>query len=323
MHLIRTTLLATAFAAAPAALAQNAANVMLFPYGEGQMGETKHYGILQSEGSMDDVTDQPDIQLYQIKGYLRTRFSREDAAAPGFGAAYHYISIDEDTGILPEDLTDVSVAGRWNTAISDEWDLGFIVGVGSASNEPFDESDGLYGLADLVATWNFREDEAFVFSLNYNGNRVVLPDVPIPGFAYRNQKNQNLTYVLGIPVSSVYWTPTDRLTLNMAYAPTLTFNGKVEYELIDDEVGIFGRINSDVSAFDLADDDSDDRLMFSQRRIEAGVSWQLLRRALRLEIAGGYEFDQEFEFGWDLRDTDTVTEISDEPYVRLTAALRF
>lgn len=320
--LTRTAALAATLFA-PAALAQTAANVTLYPYGNGQMGETKHYGIIQNQGEVDSAAGSPDIQLYQVEGYLRMRFSREDLAAPGLGLAYQYIDIDTEFAGLPDSVADVSIAGRWNTAINDDWDLGLVAGVGVAADEPFGDSEAIYAMADVIATWKFREKEAIAFSLSYDGNRAVLPDVPIPAVSYTNETRENFTYVLGLPVSSIYWTPTERWTLNLAYAPTLTFNGKIEYELIDDELGIFGRINTKLAAYEIVDDGSNDRLLFSQRRAEMGVSWQTLRRALRLEIAGGYAFDQEFETGWDLRDTDTVAEISDEPYVRLTAALRF
>ena len=65
-----------------------------------------------------------------------------------------------------------------------------------------------------------------------------------------------------------------------------------------------------------------DRLFFQQRRAEVGVRWEP-RKDFNFSLAVGYAFGQEFSTGFDFRQTDEFTDVSDEPYVRVGFDIRF
>ena len=89
----------------------------------------------------------------------------------------------------------------------------------------------------------------------------------------------------------------------------------------------FASYDSRFNAYTLDDDPDNRRLMFSQQRVEAGLTWDgnadNRLPGVLVTIAGGYAFDQEFSRGWDSRDDDTVRDISDEPFLRLGVRMRF
>jgi len=80
--------------------------------------------------------------------------------------------------------------------------------------------------------------------------------------------------------------------------------------------------DSRVDAFTLDDDRDNRRLFFSQKSIEVGVCWQACANA-RFILAGGYAFDREFEYGFDVRDLDNVRDVSAEPYLRAAVSVSF
>ena len=129
------------------------------------------------------------------------------------------------------------------------------------------------------------------------------------------------SYAVGFPFNNVTWKPADKWTIEADYWFPVTFNATVSYEVADFAT-LFGRFQNTYRGFEIEGDGSDDRLFFQQRLLEAGVHWMPCPAA-RITAAIGYAFDQEFETGWDVRDTDKVRDLSSEPFLRFGAHIRF
>src|SRR5438128_1861271 len=59
--------------------------------------------------------------------------------------------------------------------------------------------------------------DALFFALDYDGNRPILPDVPLPGVAYTKRVARDFFFVIGAPVTSIEWRPDDRLRVELVY----------------------------------------------------------------------------------------------------------
>ena len=284
------------------------------------------------------------IDYYEVSGRVRPLL-RDFRAKPRFGYDLTLINVSTTDPALPDaNLVDSSVglgigifqggegAGPLKDVIA-----GVTLGVGYAGVGAFGDGNAYYGLATLVVGRQFDNGDAFGLVIDYDGNRTFLPDVPLPGFQY--QKNlpgplpgrDTLKLNVGFPFSGVIWGPTDRLTVTANYAIPDQFTGRVDYELFQN-TGVFGEFANRREAFHWdALDNSSDRLLFVQRRVEAGVRYTFndnleqagVEPGLTAVLAGGYAFGQSFDVGFDSTDTDGVADPSDEPYVRVGLELRY
>src|SRR5690606_21356822 len=133
------------------------------------------------------------------------------------------------------------------------------------------------------------------------------PDIPLPYIAYTHRQTDNFSWTVGFPFSSIRWQIDDRLLLTARYFFPVDGEIELAYALNDDWT-IYGGYLSSLDAFTISDADDDDRLFFKQRRVEAGVRWAPGTHA-ESTLAAGWAFDQEFEYGWDVRDTDNVADV--------------
>ena len=134
-----------------------------------------------------------------------------------------------------------------------------------------------------------------------------------------------LTLAIGVPTAGIEWRPTDRFRLNLNYLLPLNFDFRADYQIVGDEqsgAGVYASLSRSVSAFKWNSfGDNDDRIFFRQVRLEGGVNYRLNDR-LEVILSGGYVFDQEFTYGFDTRDTNTLADVDDTPYVRGQLQLR-
>jgi hypothetical protein len=157
-----------------------------------------------------------------------------------------------------------------------------------------------------------RTDLALV--IDYDGNRSVFPDVPLPGIVLRHEYDPRLSYVLGVPLSSVTWKPDPAWLFEVTWQLVDRFDARVEYKLAG-ELTIFGNLEQRQEAFTVDGLADNDRLLFEQRRAEVGVRVQPWEHTSFL-LAGGYAFGSDFSVGFDQRESEKLADISDEFYFR-------
>lgn len=300
---------------AATAHAQNAARVIAAPWAD----DTSHFELGSSALLLDnaesDAGFDTDIKISDTS--FRWRKETDTLYTPTVGFTYTHTDIHSGDPLLPERLIDTSLATAIELYKNEEEDfhLGLLVGAGWAGDNAFQDTEQVYGIADLVAVWDLSPKRQFVLILDYNGNRNIFPDVPLPGVAYREVVDETLTYVLGLPASQVVWKPIEDLTLEATYVLPLDFTLRGGYAFTD-ELELFASFDRDKDAYDVEGLASNRRLFFRQRRVEAGLDFTPCANA-KITLAGGLAFDQEFTTGFDTRDDNTLTELDDEPYVRV------
>lgn len=300
--------------------AQSGAALMIRPWAQDSGAEVSTQTFYQFQSHTQDGRDD-DFALQRFAAVGRFRFDVTDPHSPAIGFDVTHYNIDSTSPGLPDELTDQSAAVGFGIARFDGWELGATVGGGYAGNNPYGDANGFYAKADLIASRKLSDTETLQILLDYNGNRTIFPDLPLPGVAYTREVSDAFTFTFGVPYSSILWKPVQRSLIRVTYAFPYTFDVIGEYEVVEN-VTAFAGFHNDFSAYHIDGLDSDRRLFFQQRRLEAGVHWEPCDM-FRLELAGGYSFDQEFNTGWDARDLNRPIEVSNAPYVRLGVDVKF
>ncbi len=303
---------------------QTASTMLANPWAQDRAVEVAVDVWGQSEGDTDQTGMDVRLSRYQAAG--RWRLDPSDILSPSMAIGAHRLDIHSPDTALPQRLVDVSFAGSMVFEVDQDTTLQIILGGGYAGDNAFGDGSAYYGLADLIATRSLGEGRGYKFILDYNGNRTIFPDIPLPGFIYYDRLDDQTTYTLGFPASSITWKPNGRTTLRATYFIPTTINALIEYELAE-PWWVYASFENSLNAYKVDSDRSNRRLLFAQQRIEGGVVWRGREGdsfpGVEVRVACGYAFNQEFTRGFDVRDTDTVRDISDEPYVRVAVTSRF
>ncbi len=272
----------------------------------------------------DSETDNADadfsLGIYESFGRVT---EKPDQFLPRLGYNFVGFDIDTDDAVIPDHLFDMAIAGGFKLPDVSDFTGGITVGFGYAGDNPFGDANAWYGKATIVFGKKINETDDLAILLDYDGNRTFAPDIPIPGLIFRRKVSDELLMAVGFPVSSIEWKPVDYLTLELVYTVVDRLDVRASYEFVEgwSVFGLFER-RRDAFHIDGIDAGNHDRLLFEQRKLETGLRWEPSE-----DIAGtlsvGYAFGQEFGIGFDSRDTDTVAEIDDAPYVRLGFEARF
>ncbi len=280
-----------------------------------------------------------DLSIYDARGRVLFRPPSGPSATPKapfidvVGFEYTQFDIDTTDAALPDRLFDVAVAvggglGDYGSRDPEAkgyadgtWKTGYTLGIGYAGTAPFNDGDAWYGLANLFAFKPIDRDTRWLVGLNYDGNRVFLPDVPLPVVTYFSRLNENVVYGIGLPFSSLTWTPTDRWTIDLRSAVFFSITGRATYDVTDD-LSLFASFVRRSEAFTVSGGADHRRLLFTQQRVELGLNYDL-GAGVSLTVAGGWAFDQEFDVGFDSRDPAGLRDLDDSGYIRVGIDLRF
>jgi len=310
----------------PRAHAQTGPALLLEPFPREQLIDARGGYTLLDAGHVKDSDESARLTFYESSG--RVRVIPGSLISPRVGWDLEHIDVDFGPGPLgdsfPSQLSDHSVGVAFPIAQVKQWIFGASLGVGYAGGDPWEDGSGWYGKATLVGFRQFGERDAIVFVLDYDGNRTFLPDTPLPGVAYTRKVSESLTYIVGLPVTSVTFKPVPNVTLEAGYLPIEAFHAAAGWEFAPHWT-LFGALDYRDSAFQLDQLGGNDRLMFQQRRAEAGVRWgpRQARERFAVTAAVGYAWGQEFSVGFDSRKSEEVADLSDEPYVRFGIEFKF
>jgi hypothetical protein len=296
---------------ASAASAQVAPSLLIQPWPEQPtLAQTYDHLFLISEGHTQG--DDGDVSTFVWDSYGRVKFDRQDTD-PGAVVGYRFftMAVDADRRDIDGAYNDLAVAGAFQVGTFDEWELGLIGGVGSANDNHWDEGDANYGLGTVNLSRSLGEHEQLHIGLNYDGNRLLWPDAPLPYISYVNTTRDNLVYVIGVPVSSITWRPIEALTLSANYQLPYNITGRVSYALTP-KLSLFTEYDRSFNAFHEHDATREhQRLFYRLSTWNTGVTCEN-KWLGEVSLGVGYAFDQEFSRGWDLQDTTGVASPSDE-----------
>lgn len=310
------------------ALAQTGPDLLLGSFDEGRVAKLKADAIYVFDGETDNNDADTQLSIYNASGLFKLdldSFAKDmnlNRAQPRGGFEFTMLDLDTDDSALPGQFTDMSIGAGMGIGKGSKWVAGISVALGFASANAFGDGNGWYGKADLAVGYTFNDKESLGFILDYDGNRTFLPDVPLPGFVYKRTLNDQTKISVGFPFTDLEYKPDDNWTIALRYVIPDGGEASVEYK-ITEPVRVYALLSSQNEAFhwdELAD--ADDRVLFFQRRVELGVRGTY-NDQFSFFLAGGYAFSQQFEVGWDSRDTDEIAELSDEPYARVGFELNF
>lgn len=317
---------------AQTALAQVGPSLLLKPWNEQAQAELNVDLLFQPQKSLKDNED-IDARVSQYESFGRARFSKDvdDRWRAAFGYEMNFLDL-KFNNIPPGFGLDGHLADQrfyigGKLGEYEGWTFhaggGFGVSYQGTSEDigdgSFVDAHGFYGLGDIVASHKIDDVSSIRVLLNYDGNRGIFPDVPLPSVAYSRKIDDTLNLTIGLPYSVVVWKPDAKWTVEVEYVLPVTINATVSYEIIED-FRLFGAFVNTFNSYKIDDDQG--RRFFEQKRGELGLSWSPCW-AFKLTVAGGYAFDQELSTGWDVRDTDTAAELGSAPYGRVAVALAF
>ncbi len=304
---------------APGARAQMGPTLLLMPFPPDRNGELTadffHIPDVEPEGAGTGFT------LSIIESDITWQL-------PGEWARKHKLRLQHRL-----DYFDADIAANINSAIDQsllagmyigdlgDWQMEVVVGVGFAQTNPYADSKGLYAIGTIMLSQQLDEQSRLSILASYDGNRSLLPDIPLPGVAYTRVEDETLIWTVGLPFSSLTWKPDDRWTIQINFALLYNFDAYVNFKVVD-ELHLFGRFNGRQWAFQQDGLRRHDRMLFEQRRVELGArvlpcDW------FEMEVAGGYAFGQETNFGFDVRQHRNGTDFEDAFYIRVGGVVRF
>jgi hypothetical protein len=297
--------------------AQTTAELTTKPWVEGQFGETLDKLLYQEQGHVRGEDDK-NAQVFWWDSKGRFRFSKTDPDA--FSLAYHWLTVNFDTNSrnVPDTLDDISLAAGFHLGDFNGWKASAVLGLGYAHDDLFADVNGLYGIGHVLFERPTNDTDSVVLGVMYDGNSGLLPDVPLPEFAFTH-RTKEFAYSLGFPASTLRWAITDRLSLQAGY--TVPYSGDVTLEYgLGNGFSVFGNYSNAFNGFYLVGEERE-RLFYEMRRAEIGVRYQNpdVYKGIALDVAVvvGYAFDQRLTRGFDVRDLDVQSELSDEPYIGL------
>jgi hypothetical protein len=301
--------------AASMCFAQSGPDLMIRPFPKDNILEMRGEAFGLRSAEVEQTGDDFRLGIYELEG--RYRLAPGKRYDPRIGFDVTHLDIGGDFAGVPSHLTDTAVAVGLGVLDKNGWLGGASIGVGYAGDDPFSDANAWYGKFDLAFGKTLSENAEIGIVIDYDGNRSVYRDLPLPGFAYRLRLyDQRLLMALGFPYTSVEWRPNEHWTLELRWSIPDNVELFANYKIAEG-LGVFASLRRRVDSFHWDDlPNANDRLFFEQKRAEVGFTYEPIER-LRAELAIGYAFSQEFSTGWNASETDLVGDISDEPYLRV------
>ena len=315
---LRLTLLSSFFVFCNVAGAQSMARYTLDTWQDNDIAETLDHPIIELGGHVNN--DSKDTQMFHWDSYGRVRINRDDPDAPFFGYRVLFIDASTHSPIIRSTMDEFDLAMGLHLGEVGDWDLSTMLGAGYSSTHPFVNSTGFFGIGHLVAERHYDDNNSFLLSVDYEGNGGLLPDIPMPGFAFLHHEDK-LDFMLGYPMSSIHYRPMDKLEITAQYSVPYTAELDVEYRLAK-HFGLYSDSGDFFQGFVTRTGDIGNRQFFQMLRTEMGVRF-IFDPWVDASLGIGYAFDQGYSKGFDVRDLTPVTHISNEPYVGIMVRGRF
>jgi hypothetical protein len=297
---------------AQAASAQSLVRMAQLPWTGKDFTSTYDNPIFEPAGHVSGSTDSERVQWWDSFG--RVRINKNDPDSPFFAYRVLTSDLNSDSTVIHStmDEFDLAVGMHWGTIA--DWRISTITGVGYSSTHPFVNEKGLFGIGSITAEHAIGENDAVLLSVDYAGNAGLLPDVPLPGFAWMHH-DEHWNVMLGYPVNNVQWQPVSKVTVTAQYQVPYTGSVNVEY-IPWEHFGFYANTSNWMQGIVIAKEDSIDRQFFQIRRVEMGIRC-IFNPLVDAGVGVGYAFDQTISEGYDVRSLRGLAHLSNEPYLSI------
>lgn len=283
--------------------------------------------VRTTSASPDTNTQSGNLDVLIIESFGLARLERTTPGGLVLGYEVTYLDLEAGDPVLPQRAIDQRLSIGRSLGSYDfggwvgQWSFSGTAGLGYSTTHPYSDGNAFYGNGTLLGMHQIDPSSSLWIFVEYNGNRSVFPDVPLPGFTYNKRFNETWSAQLGFPFGSVSYTPNERLKATLTVAPPFGISGNAQYKL-SEHLSTFVRLRRETSAFFEEGQGSSTRLFYSRFEADLGLEAQLTRQFI-LVPSVGVLFDQEFERGFDRSNADNVADLDAAFFVRLTAKLRF
>ncbi len=285
----------------------------------GENVQSLNEGFIENESWVRNDSSPAQISMLDFSGRLRLADTGRYSPTVAYDSTY--IGLGTSTALLPRQLNDEAVSLGIPIGQFGQWGLGVAIGAGYAGNSPFNDPSAIYGMARITAQHDLGKNTELDLALDYSGNRQFMPDVPLPSVEVQHQQ-KGLEYAFGFPYEDIDWNALPRLWLKINYFPIDAGTAEADYTILHG-VAAYTEFESGSWAFHVSSYQSDQRLFFTQCRVQAGVKLIALHRHVNINIGAGYAFNQAFSQGFDARDEQAVAQIANAAYVMLSVDASF
>lgn len=275
-------------------------------------GQPAELGLLQQDFSLSVPLHQSATDEWYGSFRVRNQEFATGAVLPDTGEPF------------PDELWNVRIGTGYRHRFESGWIGALDVTVGSPSDKPFASIDEIdISVNAVLRVPARRKRDAWIFFLNYASNREFWPHIPIPGFGYSFQPNDQLTAVITTGLLSLQYRPVETLTLSATYIAVRTVDVRLTYQ-------VFRPIRLWVG-FDWTNErylragraDPDDRLFYYEKRIRGGAIIGLARQ-LYVDVTVGYSFDRFYFEGEGYGDNDqNRVDVGAGPFAAIRLGARF
>lgn len=238
----------------------------------------------------------------------RIKFDRKDGD-PSVWMGYRLLTlaVDADVEQIDHNFTDLSLALAVRPGIQG---LTFSAGWGTANDGLFGDRSTYYGTGMI----DYRLDVGFHIGVSYDGNRTLLPQIPLPYVSWAAAPSPDLKFTLGTLESALAWTPLSFVAVSARWGwPT---DGSLHAELLlHSKFRIYVEAARRIDGFHQRDHDRT-RTFYQLHTAEAGLRW--ITSLADVSLGGGWAFGQRYFEGSDLRDREELAEPEPRPFVALT-----
>lgn len=252
----------------------------------------------------------------------RLSLAQDADLRPAVGFEYHRLDLGTPPPGVPKALTDASVAAALPVGMMDDWFIALQAGAGYAAEASFADGAGWYGKAAMTIGTDLGDGRSIAFWIDYDGNRTLFPDLPLPGAAY-SVETESISWTLGFPQSSISWTPTPGLRAAASFELPLSLNASLAFDL-DADWSLAAKYARRSTAFHTEGLRSADRLFFDEDTISFSVrrAWPG-RLAGGLEVGVGWGFGRELAAGFDERNTRVLQRFGSSMSLHISADFGF
>ncbi|MBI3856964.1 MAG: hypothetical protein HY293_14855 [Planctomycetes bacterium] len=248
---------------------------------EGVQGQAADFALVEQEFSLHARVWGDEQDSVSFQGGLRFQDIRTGATLPDSGRPF------------PDELWAVNLGARYQHRFDGGQVLGGGVGVGSASDQPFESSRELVEHVLIFFHLPSGEHESWHFFLGYSNNRDYANSVPIPGVEYLYRPSPDFRLMVGFPMEAVEWRPVEDLTLSLRTSFVHNVHATITCRLAE-PLRVYAGFDWNSENYLLVDRaDPKDRFHYEEKQAKAGLK-VTLAEGLVLDVGGGTIFDRSY-----------------------------